>query len=414
MFWKQKWRLLHYKCNRYDIVWFIVLLVFILGWVTSANKKQIVQIQLSITNTFSGLTSLLSPGFLSGGTIYVPDTTVDLLFSASTGGTFIAEGDILAPLIWLGTGNYNVTWSVVLSGNDGEKLITSEYNVGLEVFVANTVSVILDQTSPSLPTLLTPNLSQKITSINIYFSRSPSTDHWAWLKEYHLVINKDPSFVAPTIFTTTQISLQIDKSLLPRGRLYRYVIAEDNVGNTAQTAPLYFILSEWSNNSSSGPPGSSGPGNSGTWSTTNTTWSITIPDDTDDPLIAKITAYTKSPFDIKAYIRKTNIWFAILNEKKSQLHQAPWQNPYEFAIIPWYLQKTWANPREVIEQLHILAQAVTDPEQKIYLYTIIHYLVPGWTGGMYLLLFVLCYDIELYKRWYLLYISSSWKREKSK
>ena len=199
-----------------------------------------------------------------------------------------------------------------------------------EVLIADPVEVFLDTTAPSASTPVWPAMWSTETWPAINFSWSSSSDTWAWLQLYELIVSDSPAFTTTTTFVTTVTSLSVDQNLIPSGLLYRYVSTQDNLWNVANGIPSFFT-------------------NQLSWTTTTTTTSrwtwwptryvTTSPEDNDqstsqdqdtktttqpdaeEPLSEEehqSAPYTKNTFDLIAAIKQRNLAIIIWNNNQDR------------------------------------------------------------------------------------------------
>lgn len=126
-------------------------------------------------------------------------------------------------------------------------------------------------------------------------------------------------------------------------------------------------------------------------------------------------SYTKNNFDVRK-IRQQNSLILLQqlqrNDKNETLTLSEQDALHALLQYPDLLQRTWADPRDIIKELYILEKLTTNKENKYYLQQLIHLIQPGRYPWMILLLLFLCYDIDIYNKRAYLYTKNNkkWKK----
>lgn len=374
------------------------------GW--SCNEGT--SLSLQISNSFSAETSLLTTGYVSWWITYISTPHVQVQVHASTGSDFILSGSDIAEIYTgSGTGDYTQTHFLDIQWSDGIKVIPSTYLKWQEPLTAHPLQVFLDTTPPTQANPMWPGLNELVQDADILFSWWESTDTGAWLDHYLLVISTDPWFSTPFTFPSSNTSIAIDHTLLPTWMLYRYIQAIDHIWNTSIGLPAFFI--NQSNNYISKWTLSSITRNTSSW---NNTWKYLQNTSTiDDKEHESANVPDTKSYSIREQIRRQNILRYISNRNKKYLASHPiyhlWNgynntygdNVYSQITLPWYLAKTWADPHTIQKYLTLLAEWSWNKKIKKQLYTLIHFIQPWRPTGIILITVLLCYDIEIWKRW---------------
>lgn len=393
---------LHAKALMYIVMVFVCGILYIpktYGFRCNDGCSDHARVSLRIANSFSGITTLPSSPWSTWWVLYTSSRDVEIELSASTGSEYIAFwSDIAIPITGLELSSYSIPRYVTLSGADGLKIISSEYNKWLEILHVPDLQIFLDTTPPSQANPVGPFLGSTQTDPLINFSRTPSTDTNVWFASYTLVISTSPSFSSPITFDIIQTNLEVPQNIIPTGVLYRYVQAHDHLGNTSNGLPAFFTNVHPRSNKTQWLISSID-----LWEEENQEeFFETQGDKQDQEHYSAVFPQVKRP-SLREQIRLHNILNYIRN-RNNNIHQTvinDWEqynNLYENITLPGYLARTWADPSTIQRYLLLLQEWCIDSTVKEQLQTIIHFIQPGRSAGIIILMSILCYDIEIYRK----------------
>jgi hypothetical protein len=165
-------------------------------------------------------------------------TINSVLVSASTWSSFRLTGDI-----WSMTGqwiwSYTIPMNILLSSGDGPKSLQSLFLKGSEPYDSTMLDILLDQTSPSLPTIIWPQNHVLLSGL-ILLSWTGSVDTGIGVSGYKIHISLDPWFLWKVVIASSWASLSILSSQLPQWTLFWYIEALDFLWNSIKTDPMFF------------------------------------------------------------------------------------------------------------------------------------------------------------------------------
>jgi len=428
------------KLFTYRLLWIMLalflgsgtLFAWCLAWETNCNEW--VNLNLSITSNYQGVSNLWWNFYWSWWVLYTATTLNILELWATATSTYTITWDIY----WTPTGSwtwsYTTQQSIELPWPDWLKNLQVIYESAWEPYVTDPLNLYLDTTPPTTPNAITPLAGEDIHTEWVFFSWTNSTDWWSWLKEYVLSVSTDPTMSTLISFTTTQSSLLVNEDLLPDWDLYWTVTAIDNVWNQITGIPSFFSAIKASFGSSTS-----------IWTVTNTPYEtdwapendnhtdventeildhnqlpqelLLIFDEWDehwleqdlsdnvDQKVTYIFQVDKKPSVIEI-IKKNNQIQVLINQLQEDKHLVVTTDlistindtQWELAL-PKYLFRKWADLNELQHHLSLLAKYFPDPVIREQLYTAIHYIMPYWRWWAIIFIALLCYDIEIYRRW---------------
>ncbi len=377
-----------------------------------------VWVSLWILNWYSWTIAFIDTYFSSWWILYTANTDHDIEVRADETSNYTLSWDLTSPTTGNWNWNYTNTSWITLQWPDWLKTITWEFiNDTSELVIPSNLEIYLDTTPPSSPILYWPSAWSFAWWDSVLFEWSSSTDSSSWFKEYELVMSLSPTMSSPRSYTTTQTSLLINKELLPSWNIYRYVIACDNVWNQSISLPSYIRQSIFGGSNWYRPePWASSIRPSDidlpewvviwdtlyeqTWEDAETWLTYVFADDNDD-----------SKQSILEIIKANNEFNIRYNKVSSSFHNAAgnWENTNNIVqsenydgnllTLPMYLSRTWANVDELQYHLWLISKYFPNEEVKVQLKKIIAALSPRQKLSITMILLVLCYDIETYKKW---------------
>lgn len=265
-----------------SVLWSIIVLWWIIFNHNSYGDyidSQPINIWIRIVNSYSGWInfSTWQNIVLSWVNQWINTPLISIDVSATTWSEFTLDWDInIVNFSWVGM--YTLPVWTQLDIWDGPKVIHSYFlKDHIEPYQWNDLEIYLDETSPSLPTIIWP-LQNTIVNWSVWLSWNNSTDIWIWFSHYIVHMSLDPGFLGETTVVSSSNSLNFGSGTLPIGTLFWYVEAVDYLWNSVATVPSFFHNQTSSDVSWAGGGGSSwwdGWG-SGTWDQwwNNSSWAI--------------------------------------------------------------------------------------------------------------------------------------------
>lgn len=214
------------------VVWIIGILFL------SINKTKAVDVELylNIVNSFSWTVTITwSNIFTDKNIIYSPTKTPLAQIYSDVASTYIITGDLASPISWSQSNSYTLQTNLSLSKTNAINTIFPVFWKELELLTHKNLKIFVDKSAPTIPTITSPTNNSNI-NWPVVISRTPSTDIWAGLKEYIILISTDQSF-STTIYyqTTTNNEQYINTSTFPQWNMYIKILAKDEVANISES-----------------------------------------------------------------------------------------------------------------------------------------------------------------------------------
>jgi len=165
---------------------------------------------------------------------YTTSTTVTLTLSASDAGSGVSQMHFSNDgSIWSGWESYAASKSWILTSGDGTKTVYVQFkdSAGL-ISSSYSDTIVLDTTSPSPPTLLSPSDGASV-STRPTFAWNPAIDATSGIASYTLQLDTSSAFNSSKLITVAGIieTSYTPSQLLDEGTWYWRVCATDNAGN---------------------------------------------------------------------------------------------------------------------------------------------------------------------------------------
>lgn len=205
-------------------------------WSISKTKAVDVELYLNIVNSFSWtITITWSNIFTKDNIIYTPTTTPLAQVFSDAASTYIITGDLNSSTSWSQSNPYTLQTNLSLSKTNAINTIFPVFWKELELLTHKTLQIFVDTSAPTIPTITSPNNNANRNGPAV-ISRTPSTDIWAWLKEYIILISTDQLFSTTVYYqTTTNNEQYINTSTFPSWNLYLKILAKDEVANISES-----------------------------------------------------------------------------------------------------------------------------------------------------------------------------------
>lgn len=218
------------------ILWILGILCL---WSIITTQAIDIDIYLNIVNSFSWTINITGENIFSKENIFYTNTsTPNISISSSAAWTYNITGDVSSPTSWSQSNPYTVQTTITLNKINQTNTIFPSFWKGLELLTHSPLYIFVDTLAPTIPTITSHN-NNSFVSWPTIISRSPSTDWWAGLKEYILLIATDNWF-STTIYyqLTTNNEQYINTDSFPIGKLYIKVLAKDNVTNLSESQTI--------------------------------------------------------------------------------------------------------------------------------------------------------------------------------
>jgi len=190
-----------------------------------------VDIYLNIVNSFSGYVNITWNNIITKSWIvYTPTTTTLAQIFSDSAWSYTITWDITT-ISWTQSQPYDIQTNITLNNTNSINDIYPVFRKNLEPLIQNKLQVFVDTIPPNSPIITSPTQNTN-TNNPFIIDRTISSDSWAWLKEYVVLIATDQLFSTTIYYQNTPNNQQyIDTSLLPIGNLYIKILAKDEVSN---------------------------------------------------------------------------------------------------------------------------------------------------------------------------------------
>lgn len=208
-------------------------------WSILTTQAIDVDIYLNIVNSFSWTVYITGENiFIKENITYTNTKTPNISINASAAWTYNITGDVFSPVHGSQSNPYTVQTTIELNKTNWINTIFPSFWKELELLTHNPLSIFVDTLAPTIPTITSPNNNSFFNWPTI-ISRTPSTDWWAGLKEYILLIATDNWF-STTIYyqPTTNNEQYLNTDNFPTGKLYVKILARDNVTNLSESQTI--------------------------------------------------------------------------------------------------------------------------------------------------------------------------------
>lgn len=219
---------------RKKVILWIIGILFLSN--TNQTKAADVDIYLNIVNSFSWSVNITwSNIFIKNNIIYTNETTAIIEIFSDVASNYTITWDINPLLSWSESNSYTLQTNISLNKINSINKIFPLFWRELELLTHTPLNVFVDNSSPIIPTIISPKNNSNRNWATI-ISRNPSTDLWAGLKEYVILISTDQLF-STTIYyqTTTNNEQYLITSTLPSWNLYIKILAKDELSNISES-----------------------------------------------------------------------------------------------------------------------------------------------------------------------------------
>lgn len=214
----------------------IIWVIWILLLSINQTKAVDVDVYLKIINSFSWTINITwSNIFTKNNIVYTTTTTPIIEITSDEASTYIITWDLTSPISWSQSNPYTLQTNLSLIKTNAINTIFPVFWKELELLRHKTLQVFVDTSAPTIPTIISPsnNANRNWSTI---ISRTPSTDLWAGLKEYIILISTDQLFSTTLYYqTTTNDEQYINTSTFPSGNLYIKILAKDEIANISES-----------------------------------------------------------------------------------------------------------------------------------------------------------------------------------